>query len=61
MIPIAIMGTIAIGFTTSWFYSMSMFFSLNNFDAIVHTATSVPILELFYQALQSKAGATALE
>jgi choline transport protein len=61
MIPIAIMGTIAIGFTTSWFYSMSMFFSLNNFDAIVHTATYVPILELFYQALQSKAGAIALE
>ncbi|KAA6413767.1 MAG: choline transporter [Lasallia pustulata] len=61
MIPIAIMGTVAIGFVTSWFYSVSMFFSLNNLDALFATPTLVPILELFHQALGSKAGAIVLE
>lgn len=61
MIPIAICGTVAIGFVTSWFFIISMMFSLNNFDAITSTFTGVPILELFYQALQNKAGAIVLE
>ncbi|MCJ1229273.1 hypothetical protein MMC12_005938 [Toensbergia leucococca] len=61
MIPIAIMGTVAIGLVTSWFYSISMFFSVNNLDALFDTPTEVPILELFDQALSSKAGAIALE
>ena len=61
MIPIAIMGTVAIGFTTAWFYSVSMFFSMSNFEDLIVTPTYVPILELFYQALGSKAGAIVLE
>ncbi|KAI9817422.1 MAG: hypothetical protein M1827_001031 [Pycnora praestabilis] len=61
MIPIAIMGTVAIGFVTSWFYSISMFFSLNDFTEVAATPTLVPILELFHQALGSTAGAIALE
>lgn len=61
MIPIAIMGTVAIGFVTSWFYCVSMFFSMNNLDALINTSTGVPILDLFYQALESKAGAVVLE
>ncbi|MCJ1311242.1 hypothetical protein MMC25_004913 [Agyrium rufum] len=61
MVPIAIMGTVAIGFVTAWFFSIAMFFSLNNLDNIVSTATLVPILELFNQAVYSKAGAIVLE
>ncbi|KAI9675293.1 MAG: hypothetical protein M1817_001196 [Caeruleum heppii] len=62
MIPIAIMGTVAIGFTTSWFYSVAMFFSMNNLEGLVEgTDTSVPILQLFFQALRNKAGAIVLE
>jgi choline transport protein len=61
MIPIAIMGTVAIGFVTSWFYSVSMFFSMQDLDALFNTPTLVPILELFYQALGSRAGAVVLE
>lgn len=61
MIPIAIMGTVAIGFTTAWFYSVSMFFSMQDLDGLFATFTLVPILELYYQALQSKAGAIVLE
>lgn len=59
MIPIAIMGTVGIGFVTSWFYSVSMFFSMNDLDLLF--AAYVPILELFQQALQSRAGAVILE
>lgn len=62
MIPIAIMGTVAIGFVTSWFYSISMFFSIvGDFQELVDTATLVPILELFYRALGNKGGAIVLE
>lgn len=61
MIPIAIMGTVAIGFVTSWFYSVAMFFSINNLDELFDTSTGVPILALFNQALGSKAGAIVLE
>jgi choline transport protein len=60
-IPIAIMSTIAIGFVTAWFFSISMMFSLSDLDAITATETYVPILELFYQAIGSSAGAVALE
>ncbi|KAF2708288.1 choline transport protein [Pleomassaria siparia CBS 279.74] len=62
MVPIAIMGTVAIGFVTSWFFSIAMFFSIvGDFANISATTTFVPILELFYQALSSRGGATALE
>jgi choline transport protein len=50
MVPIAIMGTVGIGFVTSWFFS-----------DILTTATLVPILEVFYKALNHKAGAIVLE
>lgn len=59
-IPLAIMGTVAIGFTTAWFFVMSMFFSLNDFEILIDSPTGVPIVELFYQALDSRAGGIAL-
>ena len=61
MIPIAILGTVAIGFVTSWTYSIALFFSMNDVDNLVDTSTGVPILALFYQAIGSKGGAIALE
>lgn len=61
MIPIAIMGTVALGFLTSWTYSIAMFFSMNNLERLTDTPTLVPILELYYQALANKAGAVVLE
>ena len=61
MVPIAIMGTVAIGFVTSWTYSISMFFSMSNLDDLFNTSTLVPILELYNQALRHKAGAIVLE
>lgn len=61
MIPIAIMGTIALGFITAWPYAIAMFFSMNNLERLSKTPTGVPILELYYQALVNKAGAIFLE
>lgn len=58
-IPIAIMGTIFIGFVTSFFFIISMMFSLLNFDAV--SASLAPVLQLFYDALGNKAGAIVLE
>ncbi|KAL8934825.1 MAG: hypothetical protein Q9216_005713 [Gyalolechia sp. 2 TL-2023] len=60
MIPVAILGTVAIGFVTSWTYSIALFFSMTNSD-LGDTSTGVPLLALFYQALDSKAGAIVLE
>jgi choline transport protein len=60
MVPIAIMGTVAIGFVTGWFFSMSMLFSIvGDFNEI--SAAAVPMLELFYKAMDLKAGAIVLE
>lgn len=62
MIPIAIMGTVGIGFITGWFFSMSMFFSIvGDFSDVAASSTGVPILELFFQALGHRAGAIVLE
>ncbi|KAK6595313.1 hypothetical protein QC760_009972 [Botrytis cinerea] len=61
VIPISIMVTIAIGFMTAWFFVIAMFFSLNNFDAVVGTFTKVPILELFYQSVGNRYAAIFLE
>ena len=60
LIPIAIMGTVTIGFVTSFCYSIAMFFSVNNLDAILNSTTGMPILDIYYQALGNKAGAICL-
>jgi choline transport protein len=65
-IPIAICGTVAIGFVTAWFFAVAMFFSLyGGFEQLINTETGVPILALFYSALTGRsaqvAGAIALE
>jgi choline transport protein len=60
-IPIAIMATVGIGFVTSWTYCISMFFGIKDLSSLVNSPTGVPILALYYQALENKAGAIVLE
>lgn len=60
-IPIAIMGTVAIGFVTSFSYLIAMFFSIKDLDELFNSNTGVPILDIYYQVLQSKGGAIVLE
>lgn len=55
-IPIAIMGTIAIGFVTSFTYVIAMFFSLTNLESIYNSNTGVPILDIMFQSLNNKGG-----
>lgn len=59
-IPIAICGTVAIGFTTAWFFAVAMFFSLyGSVDDLTTTPTGTPILALFYSALTGRRGQVA--
>ncbi|PYI11242.1 choline transport protein [Aspergillus sclerotiicarbonarius CBS 121057] len=60
-IPFAILGTVVLGFVTSWPYVIAIFFSVTDLEAIINTATGSPTLELYYQALGNKAGAIVLE
>lgn len=59
-IPFAIMGTVAIGFLTSFTYVIAMFFSIQNFDDILNSNTGVPILDIYYQAVKNRSGTMVL-
>lgn len=60
-IPKAILGTVLIGFVTSFSYAIAMFFSIRNLDDILNSTTGVPIMDIFYQAVGSRGGAIGLE
>lgn len=55
-IPFAIMGTVVIGFITSFTYVIAMFFSIRNFDDIINSNTGYPILDIINQAVQNRGG-----
>ncbi|KAK6204412.1 amino acid/polyamine transporter I [Scheffersomyces amazonensis] len=59
-IPKAILSTVTIGFVTSFTYVIAMFFCINNLEDIFNSNTGMPMLDIYYQALGSKAGATCL-
>lgn len=61
-IPKAILGTVAIGFITSWIYSIAVFFSIQDIEKVIATPTFVPSLEVFRQAVRGNIpGAVFLE
>ena len=60
VIPTAIIGTVCIGFITSFCYVISMFFSLRDLDALLSSHTGAPILDIYNQALNNKGGAIFL-
>lgn len=61
-IPISIIANVGIGFTTAFIYVICMFFSIRNYDDIINSKTGVPILDIFYQALNKNVhGALFLE
>lgn len=61
VIPLSILGTVGIGFITSFLFVIAMFFSIQDLDAVMNSSTGFPILEIFHQALnKSKAGAIVL-
>ncbi|CAE6406507.1 unnamed protein product [Rhizoctonia solani] len=60
MIPRSILATIVIGLVSSLTSTIAMVFSIADFEAVTGSATGVPILELYYQATGSLAGAVGL-
>lgn len=60
VIPTAILGTVAIGFLTSFSYVIALFFCIRDLDALFKSNTGAPILDVYYQALGSTAGAVVL-
>ncbi|KAG8763947.1 hypothetical protein FRC11_008274 [Ceratobasidium sp. 423] len=60
MIPISLLATILIGLVSSLTYTIAVVFSIADYEAVTGSATSVPILELYYQATRSLAGAVGL-
>ncbi|RLV96504.1 Choline transport protein [Spathaspora sp. JA1] len=60
-VPKAIIGTVIIGFITSFSYSIAMFFCIKDLDAINNSNTGVPIMDIYYQATNSKAAAIGLQ
>ncbi|KAL6452583.1 HNM1 Choline transport protein [Candida maltosa Xu316] len=59
-IPKAVLTTVAIGFATSFTFVIAMFFCITDLDQVMNSATGLPILDIFYQALKNKAGALCL-
>ncbi|KAL5365318.1 amino acid transporter [Aspergillus floccosus] len=57
-VPRALMSTLVIGFITAFAFSLSMLYSLSDFDGVVQGLTGVPIYEIWYQATRSQAAAT---
>jgi choline transport protein len=60
-IPIAIIGTVIIGFVTSFCYAIAMFFCIKDLTSIQSSITGVPIMDIFYQVMKSKSGAIGLQ
>lgn len=60
VIPSAILGTVGIGFVTSFCYAISIFFSMHDLDAVLASNTKAPILDMYYQILGSKSGSLVL-
>ncbi|KAI5810273.1 amino acid/polyamine transporter I [Peziza echinospora] len=60
-VPKAIIGTVLIGFFTSYIFSISVFFVITDIEPIIATPTFVPFLEVLYRALRySVPGASIL-
>lgn len=59
-IPKAIIGTVLIGFFTSFIYVIAMFFSIRNLDDILKSNIGAPILDIYHQAIGNRGGAIVL-
>ncbi|KAJ5325767.1 uncharacterized protein N7506_008869 [Penicillium brevicompactum] len=57
-VPYALMSTVFIGFLTSFPFVIAMFYCINDLEAVIHTATGVPIYEIWNQASRSNIAPT---
>lgn len=59
LVPKAIMGTIIIGFVTSFTYTIGMFYCITDSDTVINAI--LPIIEIYYQATRNKGLAVFLQ
>ncbi|KAJ5342271.1 hypothetical protein N7541_011395 [Penicillium brevicompactum] len=52
-VPYALMSTVVIGFLTCFPFVIAMFYCITDLEAVIHTATGVPIYEIWNQATRS--------
>lgn len=53
-------ATILINGALGFGFLLALLFSIGDVDAALNTKTGFPIIEIFYQAIESKGGATAM-
>lgn len=55
-LPKILIYTVLIGFVTMFATALVVSFCMQDLDAIVNSPTGAPVLQVFYQATQNKAG-----
>ncbi|EUC27995.1 hypothetical protein COCCADRAFT_9547 [Bipolaris zeicola 26-R-13] len=58
VVPRALMSTVSIGFVTSFIFAIIMMYCTSDLEAVVTTATGVPVYEIWRQATRSDVAAT---
>ncbi|KAJ7880343.1 amino acid/polyamine transporter I [Mycena olivaceomarginata] len=59
-VPKAIAMQMAVGLSTAFIYLVAIFYSINDFDALLSNTYTIPLAELYRQATSSRAGALGL-
>ena len=59
-VPLVMLWPILMGIVTAWPFAVSCLASISDIQAVINTATGLPLLEIYYQSTGSKAGATVL-
>lgn len=59
-VPKAIALQMVVGLSTAFFYLIAIFYSINDFDALIASTSTSPLAELYTQATSSRAGALGL-
>lgn len=59
-VPKVILYPIAIGLLTAWPFACSLMASITSVEAVLNTATGLPLIEIYYQGTGSRIAATIL-
>lgn len=57
-IPLALASAVAIGFSTTFVFTIAALYCVKDYQAVVNSPTQEPLYELWYQATQSRTAAT---
>lgn len=59
-VPKVMLWPILMGILTAWPFAVSCMAAIVDVDAVIHTATGLPLLQIYYQGTGSRAAATVL-